>query len=124
MMEHELYARLRNHPTLAAIVGARVFPLVIPQGASYPCLTYQRISTPSESSLSGPSGLTYPRVQVGCWATNYSAATDLGEAVRKALSGSQLANSAAIRVLDVRQSYEPEPKLFRVDLDFEIWTNE
>lgn len=125
MMEDDLFAALSANTALAAIVATRIYPIILKEGSTFPALTYQRISSPAEHSLQGRSGLSTVRLQITCWADSFSAVASLKAAVREAIHS---IHSAAIqhvgRLLDERQTFEQDPKLYRVDLDFEVWVAE
>jgi hypothetical protein len=127
MMEDELFRALSANTALNAIVSGRIYPVILKEGSTFPALTYQRISSPAETSLDGPSGLSNPRVQITCWADNFSGtngALAVRNAVKAALAPSRSASIQATRLLDERQTFESDPELYRVDLDFEVWVAE
>lgn len=74
---------------VAAIVGTRVHPDVLPQGISYPAIRYQRISTPRDQyrTLDGKAEYASPRMQVDAYALARSQAIALGQAVYYLLEG-------------------------------------
>ncbi|MER3407700.1 MAG: hypothetical protein C4292_02620 [Nitrososphaera sp.] len=57
-VETELYNLLKSHPTLQSLVGARVYPLVLPQGTALPAITFQRAGTMLRGRIGGPSVLS------------------------------------------------------------------
>lgn len=69
-------------PGVTALVGQRIYPNKLPQGSIYPQITFFKVSDPKVRQLSGPSGLSYPRLQIDCWAKSLDAAKDVAEAVR------------------------------------------
>lgn len=74
-------------PAIAALVGTRVYPLRLPQKATFPAIVLQRISDVRWSHLRGAGSLARPRFQVDCWATTHLAATQLGSLCRARLAG-------------------------------------
>ena len=48
---------LQGNDALKALVGDRVFALIIPDGTYLPCVTFQRISGTPANTLGGRSGL-------------------------------------------------------------------
>ena len=81
-IEAALTTWLESDPDVAAAVGARIYPQSIPQGASFPCVTYYRTGQQTTRSLSGLTGLSRARLTLDCWALTYSAAKSLADAVR------------------------------------------
>lgn len=84
---------LETTPAIRDVVGKMVFPLVIPQAATLPAITYQRVGTPREYHLRGQSESVlatfhvkiYGRSNVVGYKTNIAAA----KAIRNAVSGLQ-----------------------------------
>lgn len=72
---------------VAALVGARMHPRMLPQTPTLPAIVYQRIDTRRLHHLDGPDGLPRARMQVTCWATTPAGAYDLAAAVRSRLDG-------------------------------------
>lgn len=86
--ELAVVAILRANPDVSALVGDRIYPLFIPLGSAYPCLTYERVSGSHASS--GEMAVQDPdagdiRIQVTAWADQYLQGKALTEAVRAAL---------------------------------------
>lgn len=82
-LEQGLYTMLSGaSPQTTA--GSRVYPRV-PQGATYPLIRYQRISTTREQALTSAVGVTEAGIQVDCMASSYSAAKALADEVRTIL---------------------------------------
>ena len=135
VLEEGLASYLINDDDMDDLVDGRVYPLRIPQGATIPCLTYQRISTPriSTHDSSGSSGdLTSPRFQFDAWAETLSEAKEIVDALRAALNGktgtigeapSQVTISGALAENEVPE-YDPDIKLYRGRSDYIIWIEE
>ena len=124
--ELAVYTILKNDAPVAALVGTRIFPSLAPQNAANPLIVYQRISADRITSLDGPSGLSWARVQVDCYAETYAGAKTLSAAIRVALEGYR-GTVGGVRVGGIsletdRDLYEndPEPGLFRVTHDFTV----
>lgn len=107
--------------TVSGLVGARIYPLVAPQGSTRPYLVYQRISTPRVRSHDGPSGLAMPRFQ---WtgvtdglqgAVKYSQLRTLADALRAVLDGYHGDMGTDALHTSVRLDNETEEYLEEVD---------
>lgn len=85
---------------VAAIVGSRVYPDVLPQGVTYPAIRVQRISTPRAQyrALDGRAGYASPRMQIDCWSLSRSGALALAQAVYAMLEGYHAAAVAGLRI--------------------------
>lgn len=77
-------AALAEEPTIAALVGDRIFPLFVPlvETEEFPALTYQLVSLTRSRHLRGPNGLARARVQITCISRNTDDADALADAVR------------------------------------------
>lgn len=117
-LEASIFTALTGASGVSAIVGSRVYPLVIPQGAALPAVTYTRISGPLEMSLSGGAGLESVRVQIDAWATSYAAVKDLAAELRSAMLSATAFQVASVSDRDL---FEDETSVFRVSTDFTVW---
>ena len=50
-VEENLYTLFTGSTAIAAVVGTRVYPVMAPQNATYPCLVYTRVSTPRAAKV-------------------------------------------------------------------------
>lgn len=63
-----LRARILADPDVAALVGTRVYPVIVPQDAISPYVRMQVISDPRPMHLKGYQAMRQSRVQVDCMA--------------------------------------------------------
>ena len=82
-----LFGLLTTDPGVVALVGSRVYPLAAPQGAAFPRITHQLITTTRDWDLLGPSGLRRALMQIDVWALSEGAAEELAERLRVLLDG-------------------------------------
>jgi hypothetical protein len=128
--------RLLSLPPVAALVGTRIYALILPQNPTLPAIRVERISQVEPMHLRGPINLFSARVQVDSVAISKAAA----DSVDAAVQGDGLGDIAsglkgfrgevgspgflirAVRVADVRESYGeiPERREFRISRDFFI----
>jgi len=54
-IEAGIYSRLSGSTAVTALVGTRVYPQVVPQGASYPNVRFAVISDEVVNALGGPT---------------------------------------------------------------------
>ena len=129
MLEVGLYAFLAADSGLSALVGTRIYPLLLPQEPTLPAVVYQRISTnPLGHSNDGPDHLVRVRMQFRCHAATLLAAKGVADAVRAALDG----YSGTMGTVDVKGVFrvdegdddEPETATFSVRADYYIMFNE
>lgn len=114
-----LLRTLREDAGLSALVGSKVFALVIPQGTKLPCITFQRIGGMPANTLSGHSGLEEIDLQIDVWARDYDEAKAIAKAVRFAMppSGPQF----GAHLIEDQDLYEDGTNYFRVNMEFKVW---
>lgn len=83
-IEEAVYSRLTTFAGLAALIGTRAYPLVIPVDADLPAVAYQTISHNPKHSMTGPTGLSETRVQISTVADDYAEAKRVDGQVRAA----------------------------------------
>ena len=114
-----LLRTLREDAGLSALVGNKVFALVIPQGTKLPCITFQRIGGVPANTLSRHSGLEEIDLQIDVWARDYDEAKAIAKAVRSAMPPSGPRFSA--HLIEDQDLYEDGTNYFRVNMEFKVW---
>jgi hypothetical protein len=119
--EADLKTHLAADSGITALVSDRIYPMVVPQGAAMPALTFQHIGGQPMTNLAGGDGnlLNY-RVQINCWSDTYLQAQALAELVRTRLQ-TAASTFKAVATLVPQDTFEPDPKRFGVYLDFSFW---
>lgn len=127
MIGKAIYSILTSNPDFTAIVGNRVYPLVIAQGEPMPAVTYQKISNTPTQCKEGVSGLDRFRVQINIYAEKYPDQEALGGIIRDALdnfsgtvSGSQIANITYETETDL---HDDAADIFFLEQDYTITIN-
>src|SRR5579875_351729 len=126
-IETGIYKLLSADPTVSAQVGTRITPVIVPEGSSFPAISYHWVDRPRWGALDNPTGTPHARLQVTCWSQTFAGAIALCSAVKAALAGySGLADDTTVQsitVIDERDLWEWEISssgLYRRDIDFEI----
>ena len=119
--EAALIAALQAAAPVAALAGTRVFLAGTRQGADYPYLTVQRISTEGAAHLDGPANLEWPRFQIDAWAVKATEALALGDASRAAID--HVAGLPFYATFQDQRGPAPdeETRNFRVSTDYLVW---
>lgn len=127
---------LLDDPAIAAVVGARAYSLILPQGQKQASIVYSKISGIGDHHMQGPSGLARPRMQVDSWAVDQDAAVALAGLVKERIDGfrGQMpygsdSPQAYVTVLGVffdldRDLYDDQVGMFRISQDYLIWFSE
>ena len=117
--EGAIRAAILASAPVAAMVGTRVYPMMLPQAPTFPAIVYQRISTVPDMLVDGP-GFAPIRMQLSMWATTFDGARTLADAVVTALHGYHGGELRLSRLINLLDDYEPDTKLFRVIADFRV----
>lgn len=136
--EEAIREHLVDAAAVAALVGTRVYQLVLPQGATLPALRVQLIGTTDFMHLRGGSGvLGRSRIQVDAYAAEasgvdpYAQAQALADVVQDALDGQVFTVSASQESLKITgvfrrnrlPMYEPdELRQVRIVQDYIVWS--
>jgi hypothetical protein len=115
-LEQALYEALVAPSPQTAAAG-RVYPTIAPEGSALPRITYQRISTTPQNSLSGHASIDLVSMQIDCWASTRAAAADLALQVRRAIAGATFKPL----VNNEYDGFESEPRVYRHTLDLSCW---
>ena len=119
------FTYLTTYAGLTALIGARLFPLKIPQNVTYPCIRYTRVSGPLELAHDGPVNLGHPRYQFDVYDPLHDVAWQVARQLEFALHGysgamGTVAVGASI-VEDMREDYNDQLDVYRVMVDAILW---
>lgn len=114
-----IYTELTGDADVSALVSTRVYPLIAPQNVTVPYLVYQRVSGSPVNEMAGYAGLENPRYQIDVYDDDYAGARALAVKVRTAMNAATVFTALQQSDTDL---YEAEASLFRVTMDFSIWT--
>lgn len=79
--------QLENNPSVVAVLGDRIHPVIAPASAALPFATWRRANVTREMTLSGPLGMPTVSLIVDIYAETYSAVRDAADLVRAVLDG-------------------------------------
>jgi hypothetical protein len=125
-----LRLRLLADPDVAALVGARVFPIQRGQTAPLnvtPAITYLKVDDVPEPAMGYGPAFGPVRVQYTCWSKYDAEAANLAWRVRRALRGFSDPASGIERVVfdsEGADDYDPATGLYTSPVDFLAWVNE
>ena len=131
-IEQLFRTHLAGTAAVSSIVGTRIYPMVAPQDAAYPLITYQAISDvehlvkPRVATLR----LKRKRIQVDGYAKGngaYASIKSIEAAIKGAVYGfNSNVNSAVIesRVLNTNDSKDEDEGITRVSIDVSVLYNE
>ena len=120
-----LYSRLSSFAGLFALVGNRIYPVLIPESAQLPAVAYSLISTPEIHAMNADPTINGPRYQISCRSATFSSAEDVAEQVKLALKDySGTVEGIVIQRIfykDEKHFDEPDTKTFHIAIDFIVW---
>lgn len=126
-LEAALVAQMKTYAGLAALVGARVYPGLLPPQTTYPAVTYALVSDVPEHAAGTDPGARTARLSTTCWHTSYKAAHACAAQVRAALSRFRYASAPTIQdtfedtALD---TYDPMALAHGRVVDFRVFYSE
>lgn len=121
----ELRTYILADTVIAALVGTRMYPQVLPQNPTYPAITYTLIGgAGSVVTHDGPAGLENVSLQIDCWAQTQLTAAALAERVRTRINGYTGGAFQGIFLARKRDGYDNDAMAYRRSADFSIWNEE
>ena len=118
-----LHAGLAGDSGISSIVGARIYPLKLPQSPTYEAISYERISNTGQD---GTSNRKESRWQINCWARTYAEAQTLSAAVKAFAEewhdADQTPGIAWARVVNELDDYDETAEVYRVIVDVILHT--
>lgn len=107
---------------VTALVGQRLYPMLLPQGATLPAIVLTAVSDVPLNAVEGlpAERLREVRLQVDAYATTYLVAHQVAEAVNLVVAALNRHDLSAQRE-GSEDLYDDEAQLFRVSADFTVW---
>lgn len=136
MIVETIVELLKAQPTIAVLVGDRIFPAELPDATEFPAIVVCKPSGVGEYTLDGDAGLENALVQVDSYGVGYALVVDVKTAVRRylsgkgfpAVSGNPCAIQGAFCINDSDMSdsafERAGPRLRRRMLVFRVWNTE
>jgi hypothetical protein len=128
-IETAIRSALINDTDVSALIGTRVFPMLLAQGYALPAISYQRISGPRPRHTTDATGRVNAIFQIDCWAETYSQARDLSAKVITCLDNHRGTLGTGTAAMDdvgtientmERDDYNTTVEIYRVILEFLI----
>lgn len=120
-IESDLVAVLTGDAGIAALVGQRVYPLVLPQNPTLPAIVYQEVQGTARAGADGDMGQRESRFLVSWWASSFSAVKVGKGLMLGLLSGYSGGDIERIEVDGLRDDYDPETNRFRQQVELVVY---
>ncbi len=118
---------------IAVAIGARIYPVQLPQGTNQVSVRYTIVSGQRvHATPQGAMGLSGPRIQIDVYGPAYAEVHNVAELIRKRLdgyrgpagSGGDATTIQGAFFDNERDGYEPEAKLYFLSRDYFVWFEE
>lgn len=118
---------------VSSLVSARIYPLLAPQSAALPFITYRRSGIRRQQTLGGPMGVPQVSVDFDVYAATYEGARDLADKVRQRLDGyGGTFDNAEVKQVSLENEQDDfvqlagadMPPVYSVKLSFDCWWQE
>jgi len=98
-----IYTVLSTNAAVVALVGTKIFPLVIPEKTTLPCIVYER-SFANDNTKDGLVG-SDSTINLTVISTDYSNSIAICEAIHAALKGYTSANIRRVQLSNGAETY-------------------
>jgi hypothetical protein len=130
-VEASLRAKLYGTAGVTNYTSGRIYPMLSPQEAKLPHITYSLISDVSHHAMVADALVREARMQVSSWSTSYSQVKGLSKAVKTALrdySGVLATSGVTVQRIFYEGSMdmmevdpETQAKTYHVPQDYIVW---
>lgn len=130
MVEAGIQQLLAANAGVQAVIGTRIYPVLVPEDVTYPCASYQVISDVPLYLLAGSVALETKRIQIDTWSggasnATYTAVKAAQAAIRAALESFRgpLPDGtivAGIFVANAIDSFEQDARSYRTSTDYMV----
>jgi hypothetical protein len=124
MIVEDLTALLQGTAGIAAIVGTRVYLMVLPEAAVMPAIRYLRVSRHTQGTMDG-TNYCGEKFQLECTADDAKTVELLAQAVRALVNFSGVAGATSIHKIAIdderNMPWDVTTQHFRTDVDVTIF---
>lgn len=127
-LESALYTYLTGLSAVTDVVGTRIYPAQVPQGAAFPYVAQYRVSTRRFPHVGGPSGMVRARIQIDSFGVTLDSAQTVMDVLRDRLDGWRTTTMGGVYVQSVNMEDEAndftppqdggDPGVHRIRSDF------
>ena len=119
-IETDLLDILEANAGVSALIGTRIYPMLLPQTPTLPAIVYSVISAMRTARHGGRASIGEKRIQFSCWGSTYSGAKALADQVRLALDGTKPTTEGAALIAGEHDIYDTETGWFHISMDFMV----
>lgn len=85
MIEHFIFALLDGDAPLTAFVDSRIYPILLPQNAVFPCVSYSTILDEEDKTFDGQGTFQEITVEIDAWSDTHAEMLSVGDAIKTAI---------------------------------------
>jgi hypothetical protein len=78
-----LRTKILSYSAVSTLIGSRMYPSALLQGATLPAVVYTKLSTGTNHTVSDLTGLVHPTFQFDCYAATKTEANAVSKAIRR-----------------------------------------
>lgn len=124
MLESKLFSALQATTYITDTVSDRVYPVQMPQDATLPCITYQRMGSPYEYHLRGYATLQRVFIQVDVWGPTFKQTREFSTVVARIINAATAFSAKLDSDADLAEQMPDGEWVYRVTQDWSIWNRE
>lgn len=83
----DIYNWLQTYPDLVTLFSTRMYPVRLPDSATFPCLVIRRITNPKRYTLDGESNLKEQFYQFTVWDESVKDASEAADTFEQTITG-------------------------------------
>jgi hypothetical protein len=126
MIIEDIAAFLAADAGVSALIGTRIYPMLLPQNATKPAVVYSQVSGVRVTTHDKAKNFTDQVYQLQCIADDPKSVKNLSEKVRQAMEGFQgtmgATNVQGVFMTAERDApYQLDSLTYRTDLDFRLY---
>jgi hypothetical protein len=121
-----LYSLLSTAAALEALVGTRVYPLLLPDTPTLPAITLQVVGSQVVNAAFSARGIMKYRIQADCWGATYASASAVRDALVTVLDGfvGPLSDGTTVQSAQLLQHldiFEEDALQYRLSSEYYLW---
>jgi hypothetical protein len=124
MIVEDLTALLVGNAGVSALVGTRVYLMILPEGAVMPAIRYIRVARTTVDTMEGTS-YCGEKFQIECLADDPKTVELIAQAVRTLVNFTGTQGATSVHKIDIDDErnapWDSESLHYRTDLDIKIW---
>ncbi len=117
-LEEQLIDQLSKDAELSAIIGDRIYPLLLPEKPTLPAVTFKGVGEKNFYTLDGPRPNSEVYFDFSCWSLDYFKAKAVAKRLKKALHGfpGLIASVQKVEIQGTPDEYFPDVSFYHAGM--------